>query len=177
VTLQRRRAPGGALDGSRRSEIKERISRGTAEVLQGALESAVGHERDMLAGSLRASDVIEADPGHEGAKKALKTVLSVEPADLAVSVHRDTFAAVKDLLGEAGYVSPTALRDELRKRERWEALRLLPDLVAGVAFAPVASMADTVRRIKDRAEQRRTYAEAQDTQAEIVSELAGSEAR
>lgn len=126
-------------------------------------------ERELLAGGFNAVDLLNGEPRHEGARRALEVIRSFDAQDLCYPEHRSVLKAMQDVLSEDGTLSPALVLAELRRRRRWGAARLLPDLVT-YALAPVLGLPALAHRVRESAGRRREFAQHRRAAAHLLEE-------
>lgn len=149
----------------RANEDSEQVIRRKAEVPDHLVPLEL--EREFLAGIFRASILCEESPCHVGGSAALLVAMSLQATELVMREHREILMAIQVTLQDDGTASPALVRDVLREQQRWDALRLLPEVVA-YSFAPVTSIARHAEGIRKAAKGRRRYQRIQDAQAKIL---------
>lgn len=130
-------------------------------------------EKELVSGALRAAWILDERPDHRGAIEALDALASFDVRDLAFREHREIVAAVQSLHGTIGTFSPALVRDELRVRQQFDAMAMLPSLV-GWGLAPVAALPTHIRKIRTAARGRRRFRRAQSVQAKLCEKATTS---
>lgn len=125
-------------------------------------------ERDLIACCLRIAELAER-AGFNG-EANLAQVATLDVDDLAYPEHIAILEAVQAVLRETGTITPLLVRDELRRRKEWDALRLLPYVISPNRAVTAAALIHTAALVKRTADRRRRFEALRDEAAEVVSE-------
>lgn len=123
-------------------------------------------ERDTLGGILLAAQLADDPARCELAEAILEDARKLDRGIFALREHREVLDAIHRCLDQYGTALPTLVLDELRAAEKWEAIRLLPDIVTSVA--PILAWPAYVARIERAAAGRADWRRAQDAQGDLL---------
>jgi replicative DNA helicase len=125
-------------------------------------------EREVLSAAFRAAMILEDDPEHELARRALDAIVAVPTDDFAIADHRIVHAAIVTVHGYARTVTPALVVQHLRKIGELDDRGSLIFGIVGYGIAPIVGIQTHLDIVRGAARKREEFVACRERQAEIL---------